>query len=212
MVDETLILTGVALNRDRSKRRQDVLHLRTQELCGGTQRVPVLAELSDISGDMLLLLSGHRELRAFEELADCRSDLDLTRVRARDGVDERREGPARSEHRLSAHCSAHLSEQRQMNRFRDGEGANRSRERGAIQDTEMLLGSQRNGLNVVGRKCLARGHNPAPTESGGTVEAADGRVSNEQACDVRQRRQICGEAVSVSVRVEHRTEVVALTS
>ena len=83
-------LTRVALNGDRGKRGQDVFYLRAQELCRSAQRVPVLAKLADVRGNVLLLLDRHRELRACKKIGDRCGDLDLSGVRACDRVDEGR--------------------------------------------------------------------------------------------------------------------------
>ena len=106
-----LALTGVTLDRDCGERRQNILHLWAQELRRRAQRVPILAQLPDVSRDMFLLLSGHSEVRALEQVGDRLSDLDLAGVRACNGMEERGEGSARAEHRFGAHRRAYLGEQ-----------------------------------------------------------------------------------------------------
>lgn len=83
------MLTGVALEGDGGERREDILHLRAEELRRGAQGVPVLAELTDVGGDVLLVLAGDCELRSLEQVVDRGGDLDLPGMRASDGVDER---------------------------------------------------------------------------------------------------------------------------
>ncbi len=203
-------LTGVALNRDRREGRQHVLDLRTQELRRRAQRVPVLAELPNVGGDVLLLLGAHSKVRALEQVGDRLGNLDLARVRASDGVDEGRERTLRPKHGLRAHRCADLAEQRQVDGFVDSERADGRRERRAVENTQVLLRREGDGLDVVRGKRLARRHDAAPAEGGRSVEDADGGIADEQTGDVRERREICGATVSVSA--VHRTEVVALTS
>ena len=208
-----LALTGVALDRDRSERGQYILHLGTQELRRRAQRVAILTKLADVGGDVLLLLGRHHEVGTLQEVADSLGNLNLARVRARNRVDEGRERSLRAEHGLGAHRSANLTEQRQVDGFVDSERTNRRGECRAVEDPKVLLGTERDRLDVVRGKRLARRHNAAPAEGGRPVKDADGGVADEQTGDVRERREICGApTANVSMNVVCRTEGVALTS
>lgn len=60
--------TGVALQRHRGMGGQDILHLRTEVLCGSAQGIPVLTQVTRILYDAdLFFRSGCRELAAIQK-------------------------------------------------------------------------------------------------------------------------------------------------
>lgn len=78
----------------------------------------------------------------------------------------------------------------------DGERADRSRECGAVENTKVFLGCQRDRFEMVGGERLARRDDPATTESRRAVENADRRITDEGAGNIRQRGEICSQSVS----------------
>lgn len=113
--------------------------MRTEELRGGAQRVTILTELTDVSGDVLLLLDSNGKLGTIKKPGDRFRNFNLSGVWAGDSMNEGREGPAGTEHGLRAHRRGHLSEERHMNGFMDSKRTHRRRERRAVQDTQVLL-------------------------------------------------------------------------
>ena len=117
------MLTGVALERHRRKSRQDIFHLRAQELRRGAQRVPVLPQLANVGRDMLLLFGRDSKLRTLEQVSDRLRNFHLTGMWARDGVNEWREGATSAEHRFGAHRSAYGAEECEVDSLVGREGA-----------------------------------------------------------------------------------------
>ena len=69
----------------------------------------------------------------------------------------------------------------------ESKGSDRGRERGAVEDTEVLLGLERDGCNVVLGKRIGGGHNLARTERRGTIVDTNRRVADQGTSNVRQR-------------------------
>ena len=105
-------------------------------------------------------------------------------------MDEWVERPLSTKHGLGAHSCANLGQQGKVYGFVEGEGANGGGERRAIEDTEVLLRRQRDGVDLVRLKRNIGRNNLARAELGRTVEDADRGVPDECASDVRQRGKI----------------------
>ena len=71
------------------------------------------------------------------------------------------------------------------------EGSDGRRKGRAVEDSQMLLGRQRNGCDIGLLEGDARRHDLARTERLVTREDTDGWIADKRASDVRQRREIC---------------------
>lgn len=121
---------------------EHVLDERAHELRRGAERVAVLAQdaLVVLDLDVLLVLDG--KPASLEERADVARDLDLTRVRARDVVDEGRERALVPDHGLDSERRQGLREKREVVRVVQREGRHRRRHSRAVDETERLLGAE----------------------------------------------------------------------
>lgn len=90
----------------------------------------------------------------------------------------------------------------------DSKRRDRSGERGTVEDTEVLLRCERDRLDVVRRKRFAGRHDPASLERVRALEDADGRVADENARDVGQRRKVSGGGDTAAQR-DKRDDVLA---
>ena len=149
-------LTGVALLGDGIESREDILDLGAKELRGSSKRVPVLPQNTLVLVDVCLLLvvSPCSEGASIQEVVDRPSDLDLTGVGSAFIVDERVKGGLGSEKSLDAHGSEDLGKQCKVDGVIECQGRDRGGESSSVQDAEMLLGLERNWLNVVLSECL----------------------------------------------------------
>lgn len=103
--------TRVAFQFDGSQCRENILHLRTEELGSSTQRVTILPQLALISRDMLLLLDRDAEMSTGHQVVNVPGNLNLSWVRPGDFVDEGIERALSSQHCLCTHGSADLGKQ-----------------------------------------------------------------------------------------------------
>ena len=186
-----MVLTGVALQSDGRVRGEDILDLRAQELGRCAERVAILPELASILLEGPLVLFRRSETGAREHAQDISSNLDLAGVRAGDGVDERGKGAEGAEHGLGAHRGADLGEEREVHGVVEGEGGDGGGEGGAVEDTEVFLGAEGDGLNTVLSEGLVRSNDFASAELGRAVEDTDGGVPNERTGDVGEGGKIC---------------------
>jgi hypothetical protein len=132
--------------------------------------------------DFILMLSS--QLRLPKQDPDVLRDLNLTRMRAASVVDEWVEGADRTQHSLCTHSGADLGKQSKMRCLIQGKGCDRCRECGAIQNTEVLLGGERDRRDTM---CVERRngrHNAAVTEGRRTIEDSDGRIADKCSSDV----------------------------
>ena len=110
-------LTGVALKGDNIKNGEDILDLGTEELRGGSKRVPVLLEnaLFFINVHLFFRMVGAgSEGGSIQKVVDCPSHLGLTGVGSAFVMDARIERCLGSEKSFNAYSSENLRKQREV--------------------------------------------------------------------------------------------------
>lgn len=89
-----------------------------------------------------------------------------------------------SSERFRTHGRADLRQKSKMRGVIERQRCNGCGECGAIKDTEMLLGCERNRFDVMRSKCFAGGDNFTGTESCRAIEDTDRRVAYESTRNV----------------------------
>lgn len=97
--------------------------------------------------DLILTLECH--LRVLKECPDIACDLNLARVRTGGVMNERVERGDCANHGFGAYRCANLREQREVNGLIKSKRSDGRRESSAVQDTEVLLGRERDRSNAV---------------------------------------------------------------
>lgn len=111
----------------------------------------------------------------------------LARMRASHGVDEGRIGATRAVESFCAHRGADLREKGEVDGVVDSEGSDCSGHGGAVDEAEMLLGSERDRLDAVIAQGFERRHLSAGTGGPWAVVDLDRRVAHCEPCQRRVR-------------------------
>jgi len=134
-IEERVIRRRVTLNRDRVECRNDILDLRPKKLGCRAQCIPVLPKFSLILCNRHILLVPGRQFASLQKVPDGSRNLNLSRVRASDLVNERVVVRTNAEQRLRSHGRAYLSEQREVDSIMKCKRRHGGRESRPVHDT-----------------------------------------------------------------------------